>query len=739
MLSMSRIRIIACLLLFSNPTAVLCQSVLPPDSRAILEDITSIQSMYPRPEGSAGEAKLLEYVEERLEYLRVPYTRLDFSESDRNHSFSSCLVADIRGEIEDTLILAVPINHPLGTAPQLDGSINVALALGIIEHISRQTPPISVKVLFLGAEYGQTQAYPMGSRLFLRDFFPDYKTMCLYLNFKRIPSRLHLRGGAKGIEAPYWLLDRCTRALEKTDLFFLIRGNENQIFRIGLTSEHTIIEPFLNADYPAVTFEGEYGELDGQARENWIFSFNLFITEFLDTFAEGIPETWDRHYLFFQARGFYFSISEQVYVIILLTVLAAILVYGLIFTRRLSKYLRILSHNIWVLPLFFLFIFALLLLSTLLIQGILQARNMIRLWEELPLLFLIFKLAVPLAILFVLLNLVKRFPIPRRGSFYSAGALLFLLMDIVVLAVLNISFTYYFLWAFTFALLFSAVSYRPLKVLLFLAAPYWIVKAITELFTLPRLEFCRVLLLSRIGGNLLLTVILIPFILMFMRLRFIFHPARIITDKFRSRLTAGVFSVILIALLAVFFTYSPYSEQQPQPIQANYVIDRVEAKHYLELSSPAPLRNLKVLKRSEIISIDTRSRLYRLPLEATAEYLETEFSSIGFLDRKNVNVRLIPWAEPYRITMSVTSDEEFVLFDANFPYIRSTGGREYKILVGVNPPFPLNIQLTVPRNRTFTLEIALEYIHPPEGYALSGQYSQINSILKIRKQLELKT
>jgi hypothetical protein len=500
-----------------------------------------------------------------------------------------------------------------------------------------------------------------------------------------------------------------------------------------------MVEPFLTADYPAVSFEGEYAELNGQEQENWIFSFNLFMTDFLSAFAEGIPETWDRHYLFFQARDFYFSISEKAYLIILLVVLAAILVYGLIFTRRMRKYLRILSRNIWTLPLFFLFIFALLFLSTLLIDGILKARNMVRLWEELPLLFLAFKLAVPLAILFVLLNLVKRFPIPRRGSFYSAGALLFLLLDIVVLAVIDISFTYYFLWAFAFALLFSAVAYRPLKVLLFLAAPYWIVKSIVELFTLPRLEFCRVLLLSKISGNLLLTVVLIPFILMFMRLRFIFPPARIITDRFRARLTAGAFAAILIGLLTVFILYPPYSEQQPQPIQASYVVDEVQDSNFLELSSPAPLRNLKVLNRDNTISIDTRSRMYRLPIDDIGDYLNTEISSVGFLDRKNINLRLIPRGGPYKIALSITSEEELVLFDANFPYIRKPGGREYTILIGANPPVPLEVQLTVPRNRAFSLGIDLEYLHPPEGYQLRAVHGDIRNTLKIRRKLDLKT
>jgi hypothetical protein len=233
----------------------------------------------------------------------------------------------------------------------------------------------------------------------------------------------------------------------------------------------------------------------------------------------------------------------------------------------------------------------------------------------------------------------------------------------VVLAVINISFTYYFLWAFTFSLLFSAAAYRPLKVLLFLAAPYWIVKTVVELFTLPRLEFCQILLLSKVGGNLLLTVILIPFILMFIRLKFIFPPVRITSDKLRSRLTAALFGLILMGLLTTFFVYSPYREQQPQPINAVYVVDEVQGERYLELSSPAPLRNIRALDGTTTISIDTRSRLYRLPLTDQGEYLETDISSVGFLDRKNVSLSLNPRSEPYRVRMNIFSQGEFVMWN----------------------------------------------------------------------------
>jgi hypothetical protein len=57
----------------------------------------------------------------------------------------------------------------------------------------------------------------------------------------------------------------------------------------------------------------------------------------------------------------------------------------------------------------------------------------------------------------------------------------------------------------------------------------------------------------------------------------------------------------------------------------------------------------------------------------------------------------------------------------------------------VNPPVPLEVQLTVPQNRTFTVGIALEYLHPPEGYEIKGRFASVRSRLRFRRNLVLKT
>jgi hypothetical protein len=580
----------------------------------------------------------------------------------------------------------------------------------------------------------------MGSRLFLRNFTPGYRVMALYLNLRTIPTRVHIRPGGRGVEAPYWLIDRATRALRAANLFFLLRGNETQIFRVGLTGERTIIEPFLAAGYPAISLEGEYAGLPAGGEQVWAASFLRFFDGLLASFRDGIPETWDRHYLFFQARNFYFRISEQVYLGLLIVVLSAVLAYSLVATRRLRRYLRLLGRDFWVLPLYLLFIFLLLFLATLALEGIQRLRNMTELWASLPLPFLAFKLAVPLLIFFAVLSLLRRLHISRRGSFYSAAALLFLLLDIVVVAVINISFTYYFLWAFLFGLLFAAAPWRPLKLLAFLASPYWIVKTVLELFSLPVLRFTRFVLLSPIWGNMLLAVALLPFILMFIRLRMVVPLFRISDRRTRQVAGASVFAAVLVGLAVFFLSYSPYGQERPQPVLALYSFDETGNRERLRLESPAPLGRLSVWDGRQFTAVDTRSRIWQKDLALTEQLLVTQIVSQAFLDRRNITLDLQPRGEPVEVRVAVASAEEFVLYDASFPYERQPDGRRYALLIGANPPLPLAVQVTLPQGRSFSVEISLEYDRPPLEYRVYAPPGKsVRAHLSYHTRLALRT
>jgi hypothetical protein len=174
-------------------------------------------------------------------------------------------------------------------------------------------------------------------------------------------------------------------------------------------------------------------------------------------------------------------------------------------------------------------------------------------------------------------------------------------------------------------------------------------------------------------------------------------------------------------------------------VRADYLVDRVSGVARVELASAGPLRDLYLREPGGLRVVDTRARYFSRALPPIAELLTPQVTEVGFLDRKNVNLDLRPKGSPVRIRLSVSAPEEFVLYDANFPYQREPDGRRYTLLIGANPPLPLQVQLTLPQARSFALGLELEYGEPPAGFEAFGDRAAVRSRLTYRMRLELKT
>ncbi|HET6486162.1 MAG TPA: hypothetical protein VFH83_07065, partial [Spirochaetia bacterium] len=550
------------LLLMAAPIAPLAAQV---EASAVVRDWEALTRLAPRPEGSANEKLTVAYVESRLADLGAGYTPFDFQESDFEHSFSTCLRVDIPGQSRDSVLVVAPLNSPPDAAEGQDGSINLALALDLVAR-ARQTPyPLGLTVLFLGAEYGDSDAYPMGTALFLRDFQPGYRVAVLYLDLRAAPTAVVLNGGGRGIVSPYWLVNRCVDALRSADVPFALRAEEYQLDRMGLPEGRSIIEPYLNAGFPTMGIQGEYGPADSAAPAERLAQLGTFLSRFLEAGRAGIADEWDRHYLLFQIGSLSLIIPERVYLVCLLGGLGGMLLISLIFRRGLRKYMRTLVRGAWaIVPiagLSFVFLFA----GTCVLQGILSLRGFPDLWTHAPLEFLGLKIAIALLLYGALYPFMRRLPFPRRGSFYSAAAILFLLIDIVVVSAFNVSFTYYFLWALFFVFLSGMVPNRYAKVLLFLPAPFWGLRALFVVFSLPSPSFGHFLLLSPVWGDLLVAGVCLPFILMLLRFGRLF-PGRGLLRRgvreigFAAVLFAGTYVLQGILSLRAFpdlWTHAP--------------------------------------------------------------------------------------------------------------------------------------------------------------------------------------
>jgi hypothetical protein len=731
-------------LLLAAAAGALHAQVPPPGQGATLSgDMEAIARFSPRPEGSSGEKELTAWIEARLGSIGVPFAPFDFSRSDFEHSFSTCLRVDLPGASPDTLIVVVPLNNPALGAQGGDGSINVALALDLIERTKGTMPPLSLTILFLGAEFGDTAAYPMGSTLFLRDFQPDYRVAVLYLNLRGEPDRVLVRGGGRGIVTPYWLMDRCVNALRGQKIPMRLQGDETQIFRMGTTDERTLIEPYLAAGYPSVVLEGELGpELPAHETE-LLSSLSGFLYEFLSASGSGIPDEWDRHYVLLQAGDLSLIVGEKPYVIALLAALGGTLLYSLLFRKGLKKYLRTLARNLpAIVPLAGLS-FLFLLAGTCALQWILARRGFPTLWTYAPLAFLGLKVCVALFLYAALYNLFRRLPFPRNGSFYSAAALFFLLVDIVVVAAFNISFACYFLWAFVFVFLSALVPNRNAKVLLFLPAPLWGLRGLITVFTTPALPFARFLLLSPFWGNLLAAGVCLPFILVLLRLGLVFPGRGILRRRMRELVLAGALLLAGGALTVRLLTFTPFTSSNPRPVAAVQTIEVSPAgaatSSSLEISSPAPLGRLAVSDADGARTIDAAGTSMVLSQKPLDPPVTISMDSSSFLRQRNVTLLVAMPSSPRHFSIVLSSDQDFVLFDSSFPSLRESP-REYRLLIGAFPPNPLPLQLTLPADGAFTLTMTMDFDAPLLGAEVSaGPDARVATRVRLVRSLDVKT
>ncbi len=715
----------------------LAQTNAGANTREILASYDFFSKQYPRTEGSVGERRSIAYIEHSLSALGVGYSLQNFHELEATHSFSSSIEVNLHGKSPDTLLVIVPLDHPQGASKSDDGSINLALALGLIETLHGESLPISLKVLFLGGEFGSGPSYPIGTKQFLSNFYPDYPVAALYLDFGYIPDRTNITGGGRRIIAPYWLINRCSSAMDKAGLFYLLRGNENQIFRLGLIANPPQINPYLQAGYPALELSSLPGHLPRDQYARWIGTFLSYMQDFIAASSAGFPTNWDRHYLFFQARFFSFILTEREYVVLVILILALLLAYPIFFRDRFLRYLRTIGRNLLSIPLLLALVFLFLLLGTLLVEGIFLIRNFPTIWMNKPLLFFSCKIAAALFLFALLYRFLKNLPFSRNGRFYSAGSILLLLIDSIVLGLLDFSLAYYFVWALIWAVLFSIVRWRWFKIAFILIATGWLVKALVDVFTLPALDVVRAILLSRVKGNIIIALIILPFLFMIIRVDLLFrHPRRHrgITVIRAIDTLLGISTAGLVVYLSLYPVYGP---GRPQPISVQERMNLNTDRQQIEVTSPAPIRRIELKTPDIAQAISTRARSYTTSLKGARSLLGETTQSSAFLDRKRIDLKIDPVGKPYSVQVKLSSSKQIVIFDANFPFSYSPTGQEASIHVGVNPPFPLDVQFTLPQSANVRVTLVLTYNELPVPLEVTGTDITVQKTLVVQKELTI--
>ena len=704
-------------------------------TRDIITDIENISKLFPFSPGSPGETTLLAYITDRFEENQIEYALSDFSAARGYHSFSRIIEADIPGEKEDVLILAIPLSHSVGSIQQ--GGLNIVTGVQTAVAFSKKPPPVSIKILFLGGEEDNNNS-ALGTRLFLESYYPDSPVAVLYLNTPDKPGAIKIGTGGKGAVTSRWMIEQSIKALEDTSLDYFALSHETQFFRLGIGKPLQAITLFLNNDLPAVYLNGTEGTIPA---EEWIEEFLSFINNFLNNSRQGFPSEVENHYQFFQFLGEARLISESAYIQALFILTMALILYPILARRRFKRYLAMIKKHIWIIPMMVGLVFLFLLLATLFTESILRLQNTPELWKSHPTAFLLLKISGALTLYWVIHKMLKRLPFSRRGNFYSASAILLLIILFIIVCAVNISFSYIILWSLCFAFLFSVFRNKFLKLIFLLGSMAWVVYFALIIFKTPYEEAARFLLFSRWYGNLILTLILLPHIFMTIRLSYLFFIHGKKPRKIMGRLTLLILLLSTFSLGFYLLLSPPFAEEEPQPLVVLHVQDAIDGEHYLSITSPAPFRRNSINLNGEKLPLPSGEGTTLLPSEASGPPRFIQSDSSTFLERRQIKLTFnsLPEKELIKLHLSLTAnnDQEFTLLDCNYPYSLRINQKVLVIHLGERPPVPVVVSMVFPEDQSVAAAYEAEFSIPDNLVIQEGKKFWIEQRFLYRESLDL--
>ena len=440
--------------------------------------------------------------------------------------------------------------------------------------------------------------------------------------------------------APRWFIEKTTRELEQTQISSLIRGSETQYHRLGLGREKTLIEPYLAAGHPALLLEGE-DSLDRAEWEGWMGQMLAFFTAFIDENAGGLPEGEDTHYLLFQLADRVFIIPEIAHVGLLLSFLALLFLYPFFARRRFQRYFHAMRRRLWTLLLMVPLLFVLLLLGTLMMNALLALRDSPELWRTNPIPFYLLKIAGTLLLFVLLMHFFKNLHALRRDQFYSAAALLLLFVDLVAVSFINIAFSYHILWTLLCTFFLTILRRKSLKAACFILSLVGPLIFLLNVFTFPQEELIRILLLSKVKGNLLQALVLLPFVFLATRVSSLLLPSGRGLRKIFRRLTLAILGGGCGILLLYLGFFDPYRGARPHPMEVEEVV-LLTGTRSITVSSPVPLPLGTLSLGGESFDLGERSRHTELSSTRLLPAPVVALEERSFLRQREVILRVLP-------------------------------------------------------------------------------------------------
>ncbi len=699
-----------------------------------------------REENLSGAGETLDFLEDFARSRGIASRRHAIRRDESFHSYGENLRFLIEGNEDTRILMFVAYVMDPGNSASRNNSAAIAAILSILEQTGRDPEAPTLEINFLGSIDGQK-----GIREYLSRNSPQIPDVVYVIDSaENFGSRVQLVNGDRNIVSPLWILRYLEERIEMAGYPSGLANSRTQLYRIGLASP-SVLGPLLSAELNAVGLRflpedtdgpssrmnrnGEHNLVENpatiearQLRALTLMSDMMSMTEGRDVLEQAdITGLWDQHYINLNLGLGQWIIPESSYVLSIYLILAGLYVWLFIFRRRREKYARTIRKNFWNLPLLYGAMFSFIFLGSLMVSLVQGIRGMDRLWEFIPIPLFLLKTTSATLLFTLLFTVLHRTPLSKNGSFYSASAILILSIDVLIFGLININFAYYFLWALFWAFIFSVSRNRIAKVLSALLSPILIVIGVVDIIRLGEYRLIGELISLNPGINLLVAFLLLPFMLMLIRLDFLFpHPVRG-RRNFALRSSAITMVLLLMINLLITLVIDPFSPENPQRVAITSVTQREEpfdgpggenqslkvgqvTRGSITATSYASLGDFEIdfqgiELRAEDAGTSADFGLFDIPLQMSYRTRRDDF-----LARSSYRIELhSAERRPRAVRIRLFTESDTSVFDSNLPYRFLTGRGEIQFISGINPPNPMIMEFTLPSSAQPRLSIEAGY------------------------------
>ena len=583
-----------------------------------------------RRSGSAEERETIHRLSELLRNEHIPFEIIDY---ERVYSFdqtipytrSEVLYVPPTVENSEHPTLAVPVDQPgKHRFPDLTSGLQLA-----IQFVLNQ-PDRPFAVAFLGGEFYPD--YQWGSAALAGSGFVDETTAVIYLAAFSSNNRPEIVTGSHGRISPRSLLETVIDTLDAFDVAADFPGLRTASYRLNRNIAMNMAGELLSKNIPTIGIEigtppparsgqpnipvaiGSHGYWDQGRTESTPESISPALGFALhNILSQPVSvSVWEELYgVITWFDTVFIIIPEHIYVISILFVLSLGFLVAAQKRRLFMRYIRAVTRHFWILIVMFALLFAALLLATWVIEIILRAREFQTLWEHYLLQFIFVKATSAVFIALLFIRIAKRLIHIPHGHFFSAAAVVSSFFSLAVISSITLAYAYSMLISFFCTVGFSVNRSTVGKGVFFTLAPLSLLIPLIGAVQAVDLMLINAALFSIINGNLLLSMLFLPFFLMGIRIHLMLHQGRKIHPAILIRFVLLINMFSAVALVIILMRVWPFNAESPQKVALHLSVEHDYSRHkdeqtkaILEISSDAPIQSPLLYLLGQRVELD---------------------------------------------------------------------------------------------------------------------------------------